>query len=115
MLAALDAEDYTLENAIESVTPIGAKVVFERWLDEEGEAFYKVNLVYQSVGQLRSIQPLSLDIPPEICPLSFKGVETGENGMIPEKELMNLFESAINRYDELEEYYTAEYELDNAA
>ena len=115
VLAALDAEDYTLENAIESVTPIGAKVVFERWLNEEGEAFYKVNLVYQSVGQLRSIQPLSLEIPPEICPLSFKGVESGENGMIPEKELMNLFESAINRYDELEEYYTAEYELDNAA
>ncbi len=107
-LSALGVEEYTLEGAIEPATPIGSKVVFERWTDEAGEDYFKVNLVYQSVEQLRSIQPLSLEEPPMIVPLSFEGVETAENGMIPEAALMRRFESALKAYDELQEKYTEE-------
>ena len=113
-LAALGAEDYTLPGAIEPTTPIGIKVVFERWMDEEGKSFYKTNLVYQSADQLRSLQQLSLENPPMIVPISFKGVETNEDGMIAEKDLLKLFETKIALFDEMAEEYEAA-ELENAA
>lgn len=114
-LAALGVEEYELAEAAEPTTPIGIKVVFERWTDPAGAPFYKVNLVYQSVEQLRTIQPLSLEVPPMICPVSFEGVETNEDGMIAGEDLMELFENKINMLSELEEEYTAEDELENAA
>ena len=113
-LAALGAQEYDLPGAIEPTTPIGIKVVFERWMNREGKSFFKVNLVYQSTEQLRSIQPLSLETPPMIVPISFEGVETDGNGMITEKDLMALFEAGISMLPELEEEYEPE-ELENAA
>ncbi|MBR4473019.1 MAG: histidine-type phosphatase [Oscillospiraceae bacterium] len=115
VLAALGVEDYELPNAIEPTTPIGSKVVFQRWVNEDGDSFFKVELVYQSVDQLRSIQPLSLEVPPMIVPLSFKGVPVNADGMIPEKDLMNLFLDKISMMSELEEVYTAEEQVLPAA
>ena len=111
-LAALGVEEYELAEAAEPTTPIGIKVVFERWTDPAGAPFYKVNLVYQSVEQLRTIQPLSLEVPPMICPVSFEGVETNEDGMIAGEDLMELFENKINMLSELEEEYTAELQAE---
>ena len=113
-LAALGADDYELPGAIETTTPIGIKLVFERWVNEKGDSFYKTNLVYQSVDQLRSIQPLSLETPPMIVPVTFEGIETNEDGMIEEDDLLELFEDTISRYSELEDEYEPE-ELENAA
>jgi hypothetical protein len=69
-----------------------------------------VNLVYQSVEQLRSLQPLSLEVPPMIVPIYFDGIETNEDGMIAEKDLMGLFEAKIGLFDELEEAYAEDIE-----
>ena len=113
-LAALGVNNYELPGAIEPTTPIGVKVVFERWADGKGESFFKVELVYQSVEQLRSIQPLSLDTPPMIVPISFVGVEANEDGLIAEKDLMNLFLEKINALDQIVDEYTEE-ELADAA
>ena len=115
-LAALGVKDYApLPAAIEPSTPIGVKVVLERWEDTAGESFYKVSLVYQSVDQLRSIQPLSLEIPPMKVPISFEGIEEKENGMIAEDDLLHLFEEKINYCYELEEMYSGEEEPEIAA
>ena len=113
-LAALGVSDYELPGAIEPTTPIGVKVVFERWADGKGESFFKVELVYQSVEQLRSIQPLSLDTPPMIVPIAFTDVKVNEDGLIAEKDLMNLFLEKINALDKIVEEYTEE-ELADAA
>ena len=113
-LAALGVNDYELPGAIEPTTPIGTKVVFERWVNGKGESFFKTELVYQSVEQLRSIQPLSLDTPPMIVPITFANVEVNEDGMMTEKDLMNLFRAKINALDEIVEEYTEE-ELADAA
>ena len=107
-LAALGVNDYELPGAIEPTTPIGAKVVFERWVNGKGESFFKVELIYQSVEQLRSIQPLSLDTPPMIVPVSFAGVEVNGDGLMAEKDLMNLFKEKIDALDRIEEEYTEE-------
>jgi hypothetical protein len=114
VLAALGAEEYTLPGAIEPSTPIGVKLVFEKWVDTEKDAFYKVNLVYQSVDQLRSIQPLSLEDPPMIVPVHFAEAQADENGMIPEEELIGLFENKIDSYYALEEIY-GDMQMDEAA
>ena len=114
LLATLKAEEYTLPGAIEPLTPIGVKLVFERWVDQTGKSFFKVNLVYQSAEQMRSLQPLSLENPPMIVPVSFEGIETNEQGMIAEKDLMELFRAKIDLFDEIKEEYTKE-EIENAA
>ena len=113
-LAALGVNEYSLPGAIEPTTPIGIKVVFERWVNREGASFYKVNLVYQSVAQLRSLQPLSLEIPPMIVPISFEGLAVNDDGMVAEEDLLDLFETKIDMLPEIEAEYEAE-ELANAA
>ncbi len=113
VLAALGTEKYTLPEAAEPTTPIGIKVVFEQWIDDNGNAFYEAKLVYQSVDQLRAITPLSLEVPPMIVPISFSGVETNADGLIPEDELLGLFDAKIDEYYKLEETYISE--LQNAA
>ena len=113
-LAAMGVNDYELPGAIEPTTPIGAKVVFERWVNGKGESFFKAELIYQSVEQLRTIRPLSLETPPMIVPVSFAGVEVNEDGLMAEKDLMNLFKEKINALDEIVEQYTKE-ELPDAA
>ena len=116
-LAALGVEDYLLPEAIEQHTPIGVKLVIERWLDSSEAAWYNVSLVYQSVDQLRGITPLSLENPPMKYPLRFKGVNTNADGMIAGEDFMNLMRCAIDAYDALAERYgaTAVAELAPAA
>ncbi len=112
VLAALGVEDYELPGAIEPTTPIGVKVAFERWVNGRGESFFKVELIYQSTEQLRSIQPLSPEAPPMIIPLFFEGVETDENGMIAGEDFMALFMGKIEAFHKIQEKYAG---LDAAA
>ena len=110
-LAALNVKDYILPNAIEPKTPIGVKVVFERWEDASNAsdiknvAFYKINIVYQSVDQLRKTQPLSLKNPPMIVPIFFTELKTNEQGMVKEEELLMLLKSKIDAFYELEKIF----------
>ena len=112
VLAALKAENYQLPETAEQHTPIGVKLVFERWLAPAGEAYYRVSLVYQSSEQLRNMMPLSMENPPMKVPVIFSGVLPNENGMIAEKELFALLDGALDAYDIMLEDYTAE---ENAA
>ena len=115
VLAALGVTEYNLPETIEPKTPIGCKLVFERWLDGAGEAFYKVSLVYQSTEQLRDYARLSLDNPPVKTALAFEGVTANADGMIAEADLFALFDGAIDAYDLLQEQYSGEEELPTAA
>ena len=114
VLSALGVEEYELPETVEPKTPIGVKLVFERWLDENKEAYYAVNLVYQSTEQLRKCEQLTLDNPPMKAALQFKGVKTNADGLIAEKDLFAMLDGAINAYDELMEKYGAQ-EQDTAA
>ena len=107
VLGALGVQAYELPGAIEAATPIGAKLVFERWVNRDGASFFKVEMIYQSAGQLRSMQMLSLDTPPMIVPLAFEGIEVNEDGMIAEKDFLKLFREKIDMPARLEEEYTA--------
>ena len=115
VLAAMGVEDYLLPEAIEQHIPIGVKLVFERWADADGNAFYQVNLVYQSTDQLRDITPLSLDNPPMVYALHFAGASETADGMIPEADLLAILDGAIAKYDALLAQYEAEGEMKDAA
>jgi len=81
------------------------KLAFERWRDGEGNAWYRVNMIYRSTEQIRSGEMLTLDNPPLRCDLRFEGVETNADGLISEADLMALFDRSIGRLGEIEETF----------
>ena len=91
VLAALDAEDYSLPNTIEKKTPIGCKLVIEKWVDTDGKLFAALNLVYQSTEQLRSMALLDLENPPMVFPVRLKGLSANADGLYPYEALMERF------------------------
>ena len=107
-LSALGAELDALPDSIETKAPIGVKLMFERLRDREGQAWYRVSMVYRSTDQIRSAEMLTLDNPPLKYVLSFEGVETNGDGLIAEADLFSLFDRSINVLEELEEAYALE-------
>ena len=105
VLASLRTKEYTLPGAIESDTPIGSKVVFEKYTDRAGKEYARVRLVYQSTEQLRTMPLLTLDNPPMSVTLQFEDVEVNEDGLIPFDALEARFTESIRRYDELRTEY----------
>ena len=114
VLAALGAEDYELPEAIEMKTPIGCKLVFERWANEAGEQFGRVRLMYQSVDELRGGSMLSGTVSPMSVELSFKGLEKNADGLYAYDALRSRIADAIAEYDRIVEEYGQE-ELAEAA
>lgn len=114
VLAALGAEDYTLPDTVEPKTPIGAKLVFARYLDQDNEAYYTVRLIYQSIRQIRELSLLSPENPPMEASVNFTGAEVNADGLIAEDELLSLFDDAASAYDLLVDEYSEE-SLDIAA
>lgn len=104
-LSALGAEDFALPGSIETKAPIGVKLVFERRRDHEGQAWYRVSLVYRSTEQIRSGEMLTLDNPPLQYDLKFEGVGTNADGLISEADLFSLFDRSIGKLDEIEDTY----------
>ena len=110
-LSALGVLDYALPESIETKTPIGVKLVFERRRDAEDRVWYRVSLVYRSTAQIRSGEMLTLDNPPLRCDLRFEGIQPNDDGLFAEEDLLGLFDRAIAAYDALED----EYALKDAA
>jgi glucose-1-phosphatase len=114
VLAALDAEDYELPAAVESKTPIGCKLVFERWANAQGEQFGRVRLLYQSVEELREGTMLSGTVSPESVQMSFKGLQKNADGLYKYDDLRARIADAAAEYDRIVEKYGQE-ELAQAA
>ena len=95
VLAALDAEDYSLPQTIEKKTPIGCKLIIEKWEDTEGQVFAALNLVYQSTEQLRNLTLLDLENPPMVFPIRLKGLNTNADGLYPFEAVLGRMEAVI--------------------
>jgi glucose-1-phosphatase len=91
VLAALDAEDYSLPQTIEKKTPIGCKLVIEKWENTEGQLFASLSLVYQSTEQLRQMSLLDLENPPMVFPIQLKGLSANADGLYPYEALVKRF------------------------
>lgn len=99
--AALGIEDYSLPNSIEKKTPIGSKLVFEKWVDAAGKAYVAINLVYQSTGQLKQMSLLDLRHTPQIYALKLKGLTQNTDGLYTFEDVNNRFLQAIRAYDDI--------------
>ena len=108
VLAALGANDYELPGAIEAKTPIGCKLVFCRFAGPDGKKYCTVNLVYQTVDQLRNATLLDLDTQPQIVPITFDSIKTNADGLYAEQDLMNLLRQSIEEYDRILDTYDIE-------
>ena len=73
-------------------TPIGCKLVFEKWLDKEGNEFISINLVYQSTEQLRNLEMLDKENSPMVYQLQLKGLDLNSDGLYSFKDVCTRFE-----------------------
>jgi glucose-1-phosphatase len=104
--AALGLQYPETEQALETHTPIGSKLVFEKWSDGS-EEYVAVNLVYQSVDQLQNRTLLSLDVPPMVKPVIVKGLTANSDGLYRLADLDARFAATMAEYDAISDEPTA--------
>ena len=98
---ALGVEEYELPNAIEKKTPIGSKIVIEKFLGADGKEYADINIVYQSVDQLRNMELLDLNNTPIIYPLTLKGLQKNTDGLYLMSDVNARFEQALRDYENI--------------
>ena len=96
--AALKLRYPETEQALELHTPIGSKLVFEKWSDGT-EEYVAINLVYQRVGQLQNRTLLSPDEPPMVKPVTIDGLTPNSDGLYRLFELDARMAEAMAEYD----------------
>lgn len=99
--AALEVEEYSLPQSIEKKTPIGSKLVFEKWVDKAGKEFVAVNIVYQTTEQLRNVTLLNLENRPVVFSLKLKGLKANPDGLYSIETVNDRFDKAIRAYEEI--------------
>ena len=104
--AALGLQFPKTENALELHTPIGSKLVFEKWSDGTDE-YIAINLVYQAVDQLQGRTLLSLDVPPMVLPVTIEGLTANSDGLYRLSDLDEHMAKAMAEYDAIEDAPTA--------
>jgi glucose-1-phosphatase len=90
------------ENALERHTPIGSKIVFEKWNDGK-EDYVAVNLVYQSLSQLQNRTLLSPDVPPMVLPITVEDLTANDDGLYRWADLDARMSEAMAEYDAIED------------
>ena len=96
--AALGLQYPATEQAFELHTPIGSKLVFEKWSDGT-EEFVAINLVYQSVSQLQGRLLLSTDMPPMVKPVTIDGLTANSDGLYRLADLDARMAAAMAEYE----------------
>ena len=103
--AALGIEFPEAEGALELHTPIGSKLVFEKWSDGS-EDYVAINLVYQAIDQLQGRTLLSLDEPPMVMPITVKGLTANSDGLYRWADLDARFAEAMAEYEAIDDVTT---------
>ena len=104
--AAIGLQFPETKNALELHTPIGSKLVFEKWSDGADE-YVAVNLVYQSIGQLQGRTLLSPAAPPMVLPVTIDGLNANSDGLYRLSDLDTRMAEAMAEYDAIEDAPTA--------
>jgi len=95
LLKAMEFNEYELPGQYEK-TPIGGKLVFQRWTDKKTDKEYlKVEYIYQTAEQMRNLTELSLQTPPQRVTLSLKGCQIDNNGFCPWSDFRHAMTSLV--------------------
>ena len=103
--AALRMNYPETENALELHTPIGSKLVFEKWNDGT-EDYVAINMVYASLSQLQGRTLLSLEEPPMVLPVTVEGLTANADGLYRLVDVDARFAEAMAEYDAIEDTAT---------
>jgi len=76
------------------MSPIGGKLVLEKWRAEDGEAYLDLRLVYAGASQIRSEASFTLQNPPRSYPLQLEGMERGAYGFYKYEEVLQRLQEA---------------------
>jgi glucose-1-phosphatase len=98
VLAALGVEPYSAPGAIETKTPIGGKILFQKFRGQDGRMYADIWLVYATADQLRDMSILSLQHPPMAVQLHLKGLTPNADGLYFFTDVQNRFADAFRQY-----------------
>ena len=99
--AALGAEPYSLPDALEKQTPIGCKLVFEKWVDADGKCYVAINIMYPTIEQLRHLVPITLEHGPSIHPIHLQGISANADDLYQYSDIEARFTTALRAYDDI--------------
>ena len=99
VLSALGVEPYAAPAAIETKTPIGGKILFEKFRGRDGKLYADIWLVYASAEQLRAVTLLAPENPPMALPLHLTGLTPNADGLYLFNDLERRFAEAIDLYE----------------
>jgi len=101
VLAALENEPYELPQSIEKHTPIGSKLVVEKFKAKDGTEYADIWIIYASTSQLRDESALSYAQPPMALRLQLEELSENADGLYLLSDVKQRFEKAIAAYDNL--------------
>ena len=104
--AALHLNLPETEQAMEVRTPIGSKLVFEKWSDGS-EEYVAINLVYSRYSQIHARTLLSTEEPPMVQPVTIEGLTANSDGLYRLADLDGRMAGAMAEYDAIEDAPTA--------
>jgi glucose-1-phosphatase len=93
------------ENAFEVRTPIGSKLVFEKWSDGSDD-YVAINLVYPKYRQMHARTLLSIEEPPMVQPVTIEGLTANSDGLYRLADLDARMAEAMGEYDAIEDAST---------
>ena len=100
VLPAMGVKEYSLPDTLERETPIGGKLVFEIYDDADGQELCEISMVYQTTEQIRSMELLSIENPPQKYELEFEGIEKNADGYYALRDVTARIQEALDIYDE---------------
>ena len=93
------------EHALEVRTPIGSKLVFEKWSDGS-EDYVAINLVYPKYNQMHARTLLSLEEPPMVQSVTVEGLTANSDGLYRLADFDARMAEAMAEYDAIEDATT---------
>lgn len=93
------------QNALEIRTPIGSKLVFEKWSDGSN-TYVGINLVFAKVSQLQGRSLLSLNERPMVLPVTIEGLTPNADGLYRFDDLDQRMKETMNEYEAIDDAAT---------
>ena len=90
------------DHALEVRTPIGSKLVFEKW-SNGSEDYVAINLVYPKYSQMHVRSLFSLEESPMVLPVTIEGLTANSDGLYRLADLDARMASAMAEYDAIED------------
>lgn len=98
LASALEIKTYNLPSSISVETPIGGKLVFEKYIGKDNIEYIKPYMVYNTTYQLRSLEIASIENPAMFYELEFNNMNKNNDGYYKYDDFMNRIEKAYNHY-----------------